>query len=146
LDKSVFEDIHLSNQTTTNGSSSPPPAHNQCIPSYRTILDVIHGSLIGPKNYSEFMQNISDNTNINDNLNNSNPTISGIARRFTNQDVKILDEKQYITYEIICCTFLVQLLNETQDPTSPLYKQMDIALSANANNTQITNLRDELIA
>jgi hypothetical protein len=55
------------------------------------------------------MQNISSDTNINDNLNNTNPTISGIATCFADQDGKILDEKQHITDEIICCTFLLQL-------------------------------------
>jgi flagellar biosynthesis GTPase FlhF len=70
----------------------------------------------------------------------------GISKHFANQDGEIIDEKQYITYEIICCTFLLQLLHETQDPISPLHKQMDIASSTNANSTLITNLKDRLIA
>lgn len=145
LDKSLFED-HLSYQTTTNGNCSPSSAHNQRTPTFRTILDVIHGSLIGPTNYSEFMQNISNNKNTNDNMNNTHPTISGIATHFANQDGKTLDEKQYITYEIICCTLLQQLLNETHNPISPLYKQMDIAVTTNANNTLVPNIRDQSIA
>ena len=92
------------------------------------------------------MQNISDDTSINDNNSNStNPTISGIAKHFAYQDGEIHDKKQY-TYQIMCFTFLLQPLNETQDPTSPLHKQMHIVLSTSANSTLITNLRDQFIA
>ena len=90
MDKSVFEDIHFSNQTTTNGHLSQSSEHNQHIPSFLTILNVIHRSLIGPKNYSDFMQNIADNTNTHDNTNNPNPTISAITTHFANKMTKSL--------------------------------------------------------
>ena len=64
------------------------------------------------------------------------PTLKEVAR---NGDKK-LDEKQYLAYEIICCTFLLQLLSECADKNAPLgrhlgttldrdtqYKYMDLA-------------------
>jgi len=65
--------------------------------------------------------------------NETNPIISAIATCFANKDNKIFDEKQYITCEIICCSILLRLLNEAQDSTPLLYKEMEIAITANEN-------------
>jgi hypothetical protein len=35
------------------------------------------------------------------------PTIAGVADSLASQDGKVLDEKQYITYDMVCCTFLL---------------------------------------
>jgi hypothetical protein len=65
--------------------------------------------------------------------NETNPIISGIATCRANKDNKTFDEKQYITCEIICCSFLLRLLNEAQDSISLLYKETKIATTANEN-------------
>ena len=36
------------------------------------------------------------------------PTLVGVARKVAHQDKVKLDEKQYIAYEIIACTFLIE--------------------------------------
>jgi hypothetical protein len=47
---------------------------------FRTILDVIHGSLIRPTKYSDFMQNVADDKNTHGDTSDTNPTISDIAK------------------------------------------------------------------
>jgi hypothetical protein len=56
------------------------------------------------------------------------PTMAGVVKRLVTQEGKLLDEKQYMTYEIICCTFLLELLRDAQDDTTSLYNNMQTAL------------------
>jgi hypothetical protein len=58
--------------------------HEPNIDSFRTVLEVIHGSFIGPSSHSELIQNIAgDNTN--DVTHEMNPAMAGIARCFACQ-------------------------------------------------------------
>ena len=59
---------------------------------------------------------------------------------------KVCDKKQYITYEMVCCTFLLELLNEALDPTSSVHRQMGIAISMDNNSELIDNLKEQLLA
>ena len=40
------------------------------------------------------------------------PTLSGVAQKVARQEGKKLDKKQYITYKIIACSFLLKLLDD----------------------------------
>jgi len=66
LDSSVFEEVHSSNQPANNGNSAHSSTHSLNIPSFQTMFDVIHGSLIGQLSYSYFVQNIVSDKNVHD--------------------------------------------------------------------------------
>lgn len=46
------------------------------------------------------------------------PTLAGIARKVLDEEKKRLDEKQYIMYEVIACSFLLGLLSPGDDDVS----------------------------
>ena len=73
-------------------------------------------------------QDINEEANFSQN-DETNPTIAGVAQTLARREGKVLDEKQYITYEMLCCTFLLQLVNETLDPTSSVHKQVGVSIS-----------------
>jgi hypothetical protein len=79
-------------------------------------------------------------------ISTNNPTIAGVAKRLARFNGKLLDEKQYITYDILCCTFLLQLLNKALDPTSSVHTQIAIAISQDDNSDMIDDIREQLLA
>ena len=96
--------------------------------TFATILDIIQGAIGGFMNYEAFVNN---NENINDEEDEeTTPTIAGVAKRLASKHKKVLDKKQYITYEIICCSFLLSILHDTTDPTSDIYRHIDRANSS----------------
>ena len=58
-----------------------------------------------------------------------NPTLEGVARAVAREEGKTLDEKQYIMYEVLASTFLLQLISEHSiDGMTALKKKMRGAL------------------
>ncbi len=66
------------------------------------------------------------------------PTLPEIAQKVARLEKTQLDEKQYIAYEMIACTFLLGLVNDGRDKNTNLgaYLQqtMEIAYTADAND------------
>ena len=54
--------------------------------------------------------------------------------------------KQYITYEMVCYTFLLELLNEALDPTSSVHKQVCVAISLDINSELVYYFKEQLLA
>ena len=84
---------------------------------------LITGSLVRDDKYSKIYADLEDNVNkstFQQQSTSSNfniPTLSGIAGKVAQVEDLKLDEKQYITYEIICCTLLLDLVNDGGDTT-----------------------------
>ena len=49
------------------------------------------------------------------------PTLHETARKVARLEKRQLDEKQYIAYEMIACTFLLGLVHDRNDPNTTLY-------------------------
>jgi hypothetical protein len=49
------------------------------------------------------------------------PTLPETARKVARLEKRKLDEKQYIAYEMIACTFLPGLVHYGNDPNTTLY-------------------------
>ena len=49
------------------------------------------------------------------------PTLHEIAGKVARLEKRKLDEKQYIAYEMIACTFLLGLIHDGNDPNATLY-------------------------
>jgi hypothetical protein len=98
---------------------------------FPTVLKIIEGSLVGFTKYTDFKKF----TELPDERKTTGPpTMVGVAKRLATQEGKLLDEKQYMTYKVICCTFLLKLLRDAQDDTTSLYNSMQTALK----KTQMT--------
>ena len=46
---------------------------------------------------------------------------------------------------MVCCTFLLELLNEALDPTSSVHRQMGVTISLDNNSELIDNLKEQLL-
>jgi hypothetical protein len=75
------------------------------------------------------------------------PTLPQIVRKVAKLEKTQLDEKQYIAYEMIACTFLLGLVNDGCDKTTKLgayiQQTMDDTTNADANDI-IKSLRQEV--
>ena len=66
------------------------------------------------------------------------PTLPQVARKVARLEKTQLDEKQYIAYEMIACTFFLGLVNDGSDKNtklgSYLQQTMEIASTTDAND------------
>jgi len=106
------------------------------------MLKLISGALIGGANYedvyieSEFdnENNITEDEHQNTSMNKI-PTMAGTARKVAKLEKRKLDEKQYIAYEMIACTFLLDLVHDGNDPTTTLYSGLTQTMRGDDNMT-----------
>ncbi len=99
------------------------------------MLKLISGALVGGTDYSEIYENCgidkddtltaSNNTSNNTDQDGSNqhhkiPTLQEVARKIARLEKMELDEKQYIAYEMIACTFLLGLVRDGNDANTTL--------------------------
>ena len=73
------------------------------------MIRLIEDSLDGIDNLQSLY---NKNTTSNDDDLNPIPTIASVAVKALQEEGTKLDEKQIVTYETICSTFLLQLVNE----------------------------------
>jgi len=57
------------------------------------------------------------------------PTLVDVVMNIARGEGMHMDEKQYITYEVLCCTFLLGLVNEGSDSNSKLQACLQKAIS-----------------
>ena len=99
---------HMSQEQHLNNSTQSPI--NMRV-RFKTVLKLLEGALVGFIEYIDFENYVNEQNA--DTSTAESPTIAGVAKKLALRDGTILDEKQYITYEIICCTFLLDMLKET---------------------------------
>eukprot|EP00985_Skeletonema_marinoi_P023042 scaffold15041_cov206-Skeletonema_marinoi.AAC.1 len=95
--------------------------------SQQTVLRLIQGSLLGGDGtYQNVYSSDADDTcedthalaetndvEIPEATEKQGPTLRGVARQVLKEENKRLDEKQYIMYEVIACSFLLGLLRDS---------------------------------
>ena len=97
---------------------------------FKTIIKLVSGSVLGGESFADVYKEIEDMSynkdrenfsSIDIESNNSEsrtkfrtkiPTLGGVARMVAREEGKTLDEKQYIMYEVLSCTFLLQLISK----------------------------------
>jgi hypothetical protein len=90
--------------------------------TFPTMLRLINGTLVGCMKYSDLYNELEDNEDSSSTnshtyegdidhsmkkLQHKIPTLTQIARKVARLEKTQLDEKQYIAYEMIACTFLL---------------------------------------
>eukprot|EP00956_Cyclotella_meneghiniana_P018736 scaffold31477_cov36-Cyclotella_meneghiniana.AAC.1 len=116
---------HSDTNTRNNNSSDPMPNR---LPerNFDTILEIFRAAAGGFTTYCcDFLNSCQDNS-----MNSSEEvTIAGVARDLARTHNRCLDKKQYITYEIICCSFLLAQLDETGNQDSILKQYIRDAIN-----------------
>lgn len=116
--------------------------------TYPAMLKLISGTLVGESEYAAIYAHLDldeqesptaqQSTSSDSETNKPTiPTLKDIARKVARIERKVLDEKQYITYEIICCTFLMGLIKDGRDASTKLGQCL--AQSLTGSSTTNTN-------
>jgi len=123
--------------------------------SYPAMLKLISGSLVGESRYADVYSKLEldgtetlpkESSSPDSETNKSTvPTLPEIARKVAAIEGKVLDEKQYITYEIISCTFLLDLIKDGCDASTKLGKYLGKTLTG-SNTVNTSKLIEQLKA
>jgi len=108
------------------------------------MLKLVGGTLVGSVNYSD-LYNESDKEEdtfltktMTEKKQRKIPSLPQIAQKVARLEKTKLDEKQYIAYEMIACTFLLGLVNNGSDKNTKLgvclQQTMEIATTADAKD------------
>jgi hypothetical protein len=96
------------------------------------MLKLMSGSLVGGANYNEIYLDPDDEDAFNSRSTSDSdtgkeekdtknvPTLPEKARKMAKLQIIQLDKKQYISYEMIACTFLLGLVKDGRDPHTNL--------------------------
>jgi hypothetical protein len=136
-DKSLIQE-QVQTSTENNLLSSDPTTGNdgqstqKTNKTFLTMRKLIRGALTGGVNYVEIYTDTDlaietnlpitpNNPNEHQNLNTHKiPTLHKTARKVARLEKRKLDEKQYIAYEMIACTFLLGLIQDGNDPNEKI--------------------------
>jgi flagellar biosynthesis GTPase FlhF len=108
---------------------------------YATIIKMMEGSLVGFLKYSDFDEYVKNHLKTPEQQ-NGQPTMADVAKKLAINDGKKLDEKQYIAYKVICCTFLIGILKEAGDDTSSIYVNIARAIKTTEDKTHADKLME----
>ena len=111
-------------------------------------MKLVSMSSLGTTIFKNVYRNITDDEETNDETKPSYgvsiPTLVGVARKVARLDGTEMDEEQFVAYEVLCCTFLLYLIKEANDPDSDLCSRLQEAISASADSKTIEDLIKEL--
>ena len=126
----------------------------ESIKTFPTMLKLINGTLVGCVKYSDLYNDLEENEDTSSTCRHANesdrdyytkkmqckiPTLPQVARRMARLEKTQLDEKQYIAYEMIACTFLLGLVNDGSDKNTKLgsYLQQTLEIASITDATDI---------
>ncbi len=140
----------VSDKADINDGDHPIQQEHKTFP---TLLKLISGTLVGGADFSEIYIDIGDEDKVNSCSENNNvegngeninkrkvPTMPEIARKVARLQKTQLDEKQYIAYEMIACTFLLGMVNDGRNPYTKLGKYLQQSMAGSTETA--TNIED----
>ena len=118
--------------------------------TYSSVMKLIAGSMEGYTNYDNIYSDKGNTETDSD----SNKKTSGLpiltlvdtSRKVVRYKGTHTNEKQYVTYEVICCTFLLGLVNKSNNPNSLLSTYLKQTISSTDNERDTEQLAAELKA
>jgi hypothetical protein len=132
-ENALFTSDSVSDKGDINGDHPIQQEHK----TFPTVLKLISGSLVGGADFSEIFIDPGDEDKVNSCSENNNaegkgednnkrkvPTMPEIARKVARLQKTQLDEKQYIAYEMVACTFLLRMVNDGRSPYTKLGKYL----------------------
>ncbi len=126
----------------------------ESIKTFPTMLKLINWTLVGCVKYNDLYNDLEENEDTSSTCRHANesdrdyytkkmqckiPTLPQVARRVARLEKTQLDEKQYIAYEMIACTFLLGLVNDGSDKNTKLglYLQQTLEIDSITDATDI---------
>ena len=126
----------------------------ESIKTFPTLLKLINGTLVGSVKYSDLYNDLEENEDTSSTCRHASesdrdhcmkkmqrkiPTLPQVARKVARLEKTQLDEKQYIAYEMIACTFLLGLVNDGSDKNTKLgsYLQQTLEIASITDATDI---------
>jgi len=98
------------------------------------MMQLIAGSMVGYTDYHDIYSSIGNTeTNSDSDKETSSSSVP-----------TLVDEKQYVTYEIMCCTFLLGLVNQSNNPNSLLSLYLNQAILSTDSESDTEELVAEL--
>lgn len=131
----IHQDCNISGENNQNGVG-----HNMNTPSYKTIIKLIEGSLLSP--VVDDPQH-TQKTGFQNFMTNSQ-SISHTLLQIQKDWGVTLDKKQVIAYNIICCTFLIDILRECSQ--KHLLKSIADVVGHTMNQTDERRIHNKLKA
>lgn len=140
IDARLTSTRSLLERPNDNGPPNIPTATN--LSRYQNLNDnsgptkykLIAGSLVGTTDFHRVYEGIDQEKTLEDSnqpqQTSAVPTLVETARKIALNGGPQMDEKQYIAYEVLCCTFLLGLLNDDGDNNESLHTQLHQALSS----------------
>lgn len=135
--KSAIESNNESDQSSSESRQTPFP-RNATRRNFNTLLEIFRGAAGGFATYHDYL-NSSSTENEADTQSEQNITIAGVAQDLVKTHNRKLDEKQYITYEMICCSFLLAQLDETGERNSIINNYITEALGESTGSSLSSN-------
>jgi hypothetical protein len=74
------------------------------------------------------------------------PTLQEVARKVARLEKMQLDEKQYLAYEMIACTFVLDLVKDGNDSSTTLFTSLQKTIGGNPSSEIIKDIVDKLQA
>jgi hypothetical protein len=115
------------------------------------MLKLICGALVGGTKYcdiymaSDMGEDYGSTTKMVAN-NITVPTLQEVATKVACLEKTQLDEKQYIAYEMIACTFLLDLVKDGNDSSTTLFTSLQKTIGGNPSSKIIKDIVDKLQA
>ena len=138
---------HIS-QNITNDETSQSRNSLPSDKTYSVVMKLIAGSLEGYTNYDSIYSDIenTETGSVADEETTASPvpTLVDTARKVARYEGTQMDEKQYVAYEVICCTFLLGLVNDGNNPHSLLTSYLRQAISSTDDERDMEQLVEEL--
>jgi hypothetical protein len=129
-------------QNNTDANNLQEPMSCNFNVRYEDVLTFIQGSLlVGNNDAGDGDRDIDDGDGEESGCHKKVPTMYEIARGESSK--YNLDDKQYIAYQIVCCTFLLQLVTEGDQYDTKLGEMLGATLDPLAESVQHT--KDSLV-
>jgi hypothetical protein len=118
--------------------------------TFSGLIKLISGTLTETTDYKTVYDDM-DETSGNDGSTSSTtshlysaPSLIDVARRVVKADGTQMDKKQYITYEVVCCSFLLGIVGEGHDKDSKLWSQLGRTFTEQQDNLDMALLIEQL--
>ena len=118
--------------------------------TFAGLMKLITGTLTETTDYKTVYDDMDDKSGNDGSTSSttsqlySSPSLVDVARRVAKADGTKMDEKQYITYEVVCCSFLLGIVNEGHDKDSKLWSLLGRTFAEQRDELDMDRLIEQL--
>jgi len=135
---------------TTGGHKESSVMSRNKAKTFAGLMKLITGTLTETTDYKTVYDDMDDKSGNDGSTSSttsqlySSPSLVDVARRVAKADGTKMDEKQYITYEVVCCSFLLGIVNEGHDKDSKLWSLLGRTFAEQRDELDMDRLIEQL--